>query len=90
MVETRRLKRRHELLGTKLLQAFGRQIQMLQSPLHLLAGDWLALSELFLSYPYSFHSNNGDHYAPIVANGPNILLPAVPFTFAVSVLQNIL
>src|ERR1700704_2844973 len=63
MVQAGDLERRHEAARAQLLQALLVDVQMLDAPAHLLAGDGLALPELRLRETDGFGGHDAGHYA---------------------------
>src|SRR5205823_12828611 len=67
MVHARDLERRHEPDGAELLQALVVDVEVLDAPAHLLAGDRLALAELRLRDADRFDRDDaGDAAARVI------------------------
>ena len=87
MVGAARLERRHEADRAELLQARLVEVEMLERPLHLLAGHRPALAEMLLSHAHRFRGDDAEHDAAVVVDGAD---PRLVLHFALALRVNVL
>src|SRR5690242_5206657 len=90
MVHARYLERRHEARGAELFQALVVDVQVLDAPAHLLAGDRLALAELVLREANRLHRDDaGDDAARVVDRAEARLVLELALALVVHVLLDV-
>src|SRR5919197_147450 len=91
MVQARYLERRHEADGAELLQALVVDVEMLDAPAHLLAGDRLALAELLLGDADRLYRDDaGDDAARVVDRAEARLVLELALALVIDVFLDVL